>query len=542
MSRQRFSEMLGNRRRELGLSIEQASRILKLREDVLVAFEEGDFESMPQSGYAQGMLSSYARYLGLDPRRVTDYFQEELFEYVNGSSSHELRRHTRDVQAGRGIRGYELPNEVNSRPKAYVEYHGLLPTAGGPAGDMGAFATTTPAHPRRSVAPAGYGPSAVDAYESQAYGASRRSDEQLGRHPYNSSQRDALYGERADRAERQRRRNSQQRRRYDSSDPSRRLLSSGQQRPYGDEYLDDRGGRYMRDEVNRRGIQPREYVDDMRYDDATSPYERASTISGRRSSRNIASVERPNVRRRSGGGSQPAPGRGGRPSRKRGGRGGGLFSDPQRSLFLLVIVLAAALVAILLFTVNSCVSGRTPSSPKSVSVSSAEDSSSTGTTSATSMSTGSASSGSASTTSSGSSSTSGAGTNSSTDASSTYVPTVVKVSVSSGSYTWLEVTNDGVSDVAESVTGPWEKEYTVTESLSVQAGDPSVVTVTNNGQAVSFTSKASGLGSLTVKGTKPPENTDSAASDGEAAEESAGGETAGSQSTSAASSAAGSAQ
>ena len=35
------------------------------------------------------------------------------------------------------------------------------------------------------------------------------------------------------------------------------------------------------------------------------------------------------------------------------------------------------------------------------------------------------------------------------------------------------------------------------------------MTVTNNGKSVAFTSKASGLGSLSVKGTKPPETTSS---------------------------------
>ena len=184
MPRPRFSEMLLQRRRQLGLTCEQASRILKLREDVLVAFEEGNFESMPQSGYAQGMLSSYARYLGLNAREVVDLFQEELYEYVNGSGSHELRRRTRDTIAGRGISGYDVVNEAGSRPKAYVEYHGLLPTAGGPAGDMGNFATVTPARPRQSVPLAGLGPSAVAAYgrEDHAYQQPRQ------QRPYNSGQ------------------------------------------------------------------------------------------------------------------------------------------------------------------------------------------------------------------------------------------------------------------------------------------------------------------------------------------------------------------
>ena len=82
MARPRFSEMLIARRRQLGLSISQASKVLKLKEQVLIAFEEGDFENMPKSGYAQGMLASYARYLGLSPRELVDMYSEEYYEYL----------------------------------------------------------------------------------------------------------------------------------------------------------------------------------------------------------------------------------------------------------------------------------------------------------------------------------------------------------------------------------------------------------------------------------------------------------------------------
>ena len=40
MPRPRFSEMLVTRRRQLGLSISQASQVLRLKEQVLIAFEE----------------------------------------------------------------------------------------------------------------------------------------------------------------------------------------------------------------------------------------------------------------------------------------------------------------------------------------------------------------------------------------------------------------------------------------------------------------------------------------------------------------------
>ena len=163
MPRPRFSEMLVERRRQLGLSITQASKILRLKEQALIAFEEGDFTNMPQSGYAQGMLSSYARYLGLNPREIVDLFQEESYEFENGTYSHELRRRTRDTQSGRGIAGYDVVNESGSRPKAYVQYHGLLPTSGGPAGDMGAFATTSGVRSRQTGVPLGAQASEEDA-------------------------------------------------------------------------------------------------------------------------------------------------------------------------------------------------------------------------------------------------------------------------------------------------------------------------------------------------------------------------------------------
>lgn len=370
---------------------------------------------------------------------------------------------------------------------------------------------------------AGSGPSAAESYDSQSYQEADRGYRQ--RRPYNGSsgRGDGGQTQRGSQADRQRRRNMQQRRGRDGYGAADRLMTDDMRT--SDYSYDGRGGLYRRDEVSMRNIVPREYTDDMRFDEQARPYERASTISGRRSSRNIANMERPNVRRRDAGARNGARGRGSSGSRGRNDKGGNgfsrFFSDPQRAIFGIVLILAVVLTAILVFSVSSCVNGKnTTSSPKSVSVSSADQSS--GSTTATTNTSTPTSSKSTSSSSSSSSSSQKSTTESSA---STYTPTVVKVSVESGAYTWLEITSDGVSDVAESVTGPWEREYTVTDSISVQAGDPSSVSVTKNGESVSFTSKASGLGSLSVKGTKAPETTteDSSSSgqaDSQSAEES----------------------
>lgn len=84
MQRPQFAELLADRRRQLRLSVPQAARVLRMRESVLEAFEIGDFDHLPALGYAQGMVASYARYLGLDPRRITELYEREHAEYVAG--------------------------------------------------------------------------------------------------------------------------------------------------------------------------------------------------------------------------------------------------------------------------------------------------------------------------------------------------------------------------------------------------------------------------------------------------------------------------
>jgi hypothetical protein len=119
--------MLVNRRRQLGLSVKQASSVLRLKEEVLIAFEEGDFEAMPKSGYAQGMLSSYARYLGMNSRDVINQFTSDLREWERQAASGRARR-TRASRRDEPV--YELPGDVASRRANYQGSKGLLPTSG----------------------------------------------------------------------------------------------------------------------------------------------------------------------------------------------------------------------------------------------------------------------------------------------------------------------------------------------------------------------------------------------------------------------------
>lgn len=466
MPRPRFSEMLVERRRQLGLSITQASKILRLKEQALIAFEEGDFTNMPQSGYAQGMLSSYARYLGLNPREIVDLFQEESYEFENGTYSHELRRRTRDTQSGRGIAGYDVVNESGSRPKAYVQYHGLLPTSGGPAGDMGAFATTSGVRSRQTGVPLG----------------TQASEEDAGGYSYSRYATGHAYNAGIEEASRQKTMASRTR----GGVQRKRVGIAGVSIPA------------YKDDVTRRTVAPSDYTDDLRYDNVTAPYERASTISGRRGSRNIAQVDRPNVRRR-----QPSSAAAQqRRAPQRPGVMGALqnyFSDTGRTIATVFALVVVIITAVLLFSVRSCMTARTtPTTTKTVSVNnSTTDSSKNSTTTNSNTDT------------SKKDSTDASKSTTTTEPKKEETPkqTTVVVTVADGQTSWVEITVDGKSVEADAITGPWSQTYTVTDSMNVLAGTPGAVAVTVNGTAKPFDANASGIGTLTIQGTKPADGT-----------------------------------
>lgn len=445
MDRPVFSDMLAERRRELGYSIRQASRILRLREDVLVAFEEGDFEQMPKSGYAQGMLSSYARYLGLEARVVVDAYNKDLNAYKRGMSR----------GSGRKNGGFNR-NGSHGSGQTYVATRGLLPTSGGLAGDMGSFATTRVRTRQDTYAEAD--DPVIDADQN----------------------------------------------RYPQGRPYTRRVPKGSMRTYG------QGSSRSAHDIEMLGVDG--YDDDLRLGRDASPYEAASSRSGRRSSRNISNSKRPRVERRN----QPSRSRGksrnGANGSRNGRRSGSSNSGgmPINTGLIVVIVVAIVLSAILIFSIGSCIRQDT-SEVHTVPVTAASSSGSAASGSAGNTAQNGQSSASGSTKSESkegsSSSSSSASSSSSSSLATSSKETSVSVSVADGGVTWLEVACDGKSDVAETVTGPWQKTYTVKDSITIQAGDTTAVSVVQDGRQVQFESMTSGIGSIRIHSNKSTSTT-----------------------------------
>jgi cytoskeleton protein RodZ len=61
-----LGDTLRERRKSLGISLEQAEEHTKIRGKLLDLLEKGDYERLPNPGYVRGYITSYARYLELD--------------------------------------------------------------------------------------------------------------------------------------------------------------------------------------------------------------------------------------------------------------------------------------------------------------------------------------------------------------------------------------------------------------------------------------------------------------------------------------------
>lgn len=70
-------EILMEERIKRGLSLEEVSGKTKAKVSFLQAIEEGDYEKLPTSAYAKGFVRSYARFLGLDEKKILAFFRRE---------------------------------------------------------------------------------------------------------------------------------------------------------------------------------------------------------------------------------------------------------------------------------------------------------------------------------------------------------------------------------------------------------------------------------------------------------------------------------
>ena len=78
-----IGELLRSTREESGVSLEEASGDLEIKTLILENIEDGNIGCFKDIFVLKNHIYNYAKYLGLEPEKIIDDFNEYLFEYTS---------------------------------------------------------------------------------------------------------------------------------------------------------------------------------------------------------------------------------------------------------------------------------------------------------------------------------------------------------------------------------------------------------------------------------------------------------------------------
>lgn len=84
-------------REEAGVSIEEASKDLEIRESYLENIEDGNIGCFKDIFILKDYITNYSKYLGIDSDKVINEFNEYMFEYTSKIPLDELEKEIKEI-------------------------------------------------------------------------------------------------------------------------------------------------------------------------------------------------------------------------------------------------------------------------------------------------------------------------------------------------------------------------------------------------------------------------------------------------------------
>lgn len=116
---------LKREREDTGISLEEAASDLGLKESLLSNIEDGSIGCFKDITELKMNIASYAKYLGLDPDKLVDQFNEYMFEYTSKIPLKELEEKVAEQNKEKNLEEVVSPYSKPSR-KHTTQYYIIL--------------------------------------------------------------------------------------------------------------------------------------------------------------------------------------------------------------------------------------------------------------------------------------------------------------------------------------------------------------------------------------------------------------------------------
>lgn len=93
-----IGELLRTTREESGVSLEEASGDLEIKTLILENIEDGNIGCFKDIFVLKDYIYDYAKYLGLEPNKIIDEFNEYLFEYTSKIPLEDIEKAMKEQQ------------------------------------------------------------------------------------------------------------------------------------------------------------------------------------------------------------------------------------------------------------------------------------------------------------------------------------------------------------------------------------------------------------------------------------------------------------
>ena len=93
-----IGELLRTTREESGVSLEEASGDLEIKTLILENIEDGNIGCFKDIFVLKDYIYDYSKYLGLEPEKIIDEFNEYLFEYTSKIPMEDIEKAMKEQQ------------------------------------------------------------------------------------------------------------------------------------------------------------------------------------------------------------------------------------------------------------------------------------------------------------------------------------------------------------------------------------------------------------------------------------------------------------